>query len=263
MHAPEAEGERRVLQRRWKSGWASLAVIALLTLGAAHARFSVDVHFGTSGKFVTTLDIHQEGYPDVTIRDVHYETRSWNPDMSLFRLTENYYSLRVGYMFSPAVSATPGFGMELELLHDKIYYVSGTDPLGIVGHFELSDGLNYVLLNAVMRYPFEVSSDYPHGRTQVLARAGAGPVISAPASTIRGRRHGHELHGTGDPYELAGFGFQIAGQVRRFVLPWLAFSFEAKYSHSQPSQTIAGGTAQTYLSTIHFNFGASFAFGGG
>ena len=247
---------------RRKVSWFGLTALVLLTLGVSHAQFSVDVHFGTSGKFVTTLDIRQAGFPDVTIRDVHYETRSWNPDTSLLQLTENYYSLRVGYMFGPAVENRPGFGVELELLHDKIYYVSGTDPLGVVQHFELSDGLNYLMLNAVMRYPFEVSDEFPRGRTQVLARAGGGPVISAPASTIRGQPHGHELHGTGEPYELAGFGFQIAGQVRRFVLPWLALSFEAKYSHSQPTQTIAGGTAQTYLSTIHFNFGATFAFGG-
>src|SRR5690554_3941431 len=101
--------EQLVRECRRKVSWFGLTALVLLTLGVSHAQFSVDVHFGTSGKFVTTLDIRQAGFPDVTIRDVHYETRSWNPDTSLLQLTENYYSLRVGYMFGQAVENRPGF----------------------------------------------------------------------------------------------------------------------------------------------------------
>src|SRR5690606_10449742 len=100
--------------------------------------------------------------------NVRYETRAWVPTTSLALLTQNYYDVRLGYFLEPAAEQRPGFGVELELLHDKIYYVSGDDPGGIVQIFELSDGINYLLLNGVLRYPFGVTEQFPHGRTQVL-----------------------------------------------------------------------------------------------
>lgn len=236
-----------------------LLIVLILAIGsAAQAKFTIEVHFGTSSTATSILEISQAGYPDVVIPGVRYETRAWLPVTSLPLVTQNYYSARLGYYLKPAISNKPDLGFELELLHDKVYYVSGHDPDHVVQHFELSDGVNYLMLNGVVRYPFEVSPAYPRGRTQILARAGAGPVVSAPASTIRGQGQGHDLHGTGQAYELAGFGFQVAAQARQFLLPWLAFSFETKYTYSSPSQSIADGMSRTYLPTMHVNFGLTF-----
>lgn len=195
----------------------------------------------------------------MVINDVRYETRAWVRGTTLALVTQNYYAARVGYYRMPARDRTFDLGIELELLHDKAHYVSGDDPGKVVQHFELTDGINYLLLNGVARYPLSVAADYPNGRAQLLLRGGVGPVITAPASTIRGRGQGHDLHGTGRGYEFAGFGFQVAAQARQFIAPTLALSLEGKYTYSSPSQTIADGMSRTWLPTLHINFGVSFA----
>lgn len=259
MHADRLE---RRLCVKPTTGWTRVVALLLLLapVSGARAQLTLDIHTGTSGKFITELVINQRGYPETTIGNVVYETKPWLPSASLLLLTQNYYDVRLGYFLSPAVNRTPGFGVELELLHDKIYYVSGDDPTGVVDYFELSDGVNYLLLNGVLRYPLQVSAEFPHGRLQLLGRLGFGPVISAPASRIRGQEHGDTVHGTWDAYEWAGLGVGLGAQLRYFVLPWLAASVETRYTYSEPVQSIANGTAQTFLPTLHFNFGLSIAF---
>ena len=237
-----------------------IPLVLLLWPAFGLAQFNLDIHTGTSGKLFTRLVIDQEGFPVTVIDDVQYETRPWLPASSLFLLTQNYYDVRVGYFMRPVDGTGPDFGIELELLHDKIYYVSGDDPDRIVGYFELSDGVNYLLLNGALRWPYLESDEYPGGRLQVVTRLGFGPVITAPASRIRGREHGSTLHGSWNAYEYAGMGFGLGTQLRWFVLPWLALSGEMRYTYSEPVQSIAGGTAQTFLPTLHFNFGLSFSF---
>jgi hypothetical protein len=236
------------------------SVLAILLLaGSSQAGMTFDLHFGTSAKPPTTLEITQAGHADAVITGVHFETRPWEPFATLALITQNYYGFRIGHHARPASDHSFDLGIELELLHDKAYYVSGNDPEQVVQHFELSDGVNYLLLNGVARYPVDVGPGYPNGRTQLLVRAGAGPVITAPASTIRRQGHGHDLHGTGEAYEFAGFGYQLAAQARQFILPALALSLEGKYTYSSPSQSIANGRARTYLPTVHINVGLSFA----
>ncbi|HEX7005282.1 MAG TPA: hypothetical protein VF168_13950 [Trueperaceae bacterium] len=235
-----------------------LFLVPLLLAGSAHADFTIDFHLGNSVKPPTRLEISQAGYEDVEISNVRYETRPWLPNTNLANFTQNYYDLRVGYYPFGADARTIDLGFELELLHDKAYYESGDDPDDVVQHFELSDGVNYLLINAVGRYPIGITDQFPHGRAQVLVRAGMGVVVTAPASTIRGQSLGHDLHGTYRGYDLAGPGFQVAAQARQFILPWLAISTEGKYTYSSPKQYIAGGTARTYLPTLHLNVGLSF-----
>ena len=230
----------------------------VLLAGAANANVTIEFHLGNSAKPLTTLEISQAGYEDVSVTNVRYETRPWVPGTTLATLTQNYYALRVAYHPFKVQPQTIDLGVEFELLHDKAYYVSGDDPAGVVQHFELSDGVNYLLVNAAGRYPIDISEEFPNGRTQLLARAGVGVVVTAPASTIRGQPLGHELHGTYRGYDFAGLGFQVAAQARQFVLPWLAISTEGKYTYSNPRQYIADGTAKTYLPTFHIDIGLTF-----
>lgn len=236
-----------------------LALVPLLLLGIAYADVTIEFHLGSSAKPPTSLSIRQDGHQPTAVTDVHYETRPWVRGTTLTTLTQNYYGVRVGYHPRPARDRAPNLGIELELLHDKAYYVRGRDPGGVVQHFELSDGVNYLLVNGAVRYPLDASPSFPQGRTQLLARAGLGPVVTAPASTIRGLPQGHDLHGTFGGYEFAGFGFQVAGQLRQFVLPWLALSTETRFTYSRPTQSIAEGSATTSLPTFHLNLGVTFA----
>lgn len=96
---------------------------------------------------------------------------------------------------------------------------------------------------------------FPRGRVQVVGRVGAGPVITKPASTIRGEELGHDIHGPLTGYELAGFGGQAAAQVRVFLTPWLTTGMETKLSYPDVTQRIAGGTSRTTLPSAHLTFG--------
>ena len=246
----------------------TVIMTACLMLGAgwgmAQGNWTVEVHTGTSWKPPTTLRIEQAGHEDVTIRDVRYETRPWSSFQSVALLTMNYYRVRVGYAWptQPVDWGVLGvqdvaWGAELELLHDKAYYLSGDDPGGVVQHFDLSDGINYLLGNATATWATHLTGDDGEalGTAELTARAGVGPVITKPAATIRGQEYGADLQGTLNGYELAGVGAAVGVGARWFVTPHVFLALESTASYATTRQSIANGTASTNLPTLHVTFG--------
>ncbi len=223
---------------------------------ASAGNWTIEVHTGNGLKPVpSTMYIRQTGHPDVLVTDVRYETRPFSDLTSVLGLTENYYGLRVGYYPQTAVVGTWDQGFEVEFVHDKAYFVSGTGGGGVVNHFELSDGHNYLLANVTTRYALLGAEDMPAGRLHTVLRAGVGPVITAPTSVIRGQRHNTRDDGTDVAYFLAGWGVQAAVQLRYFITPWYAFSLESKLSGAATTNTIANGTVTTWIPTVHINVG--------
>jgi hypothetical protein len=218
------------------------------------AETTLDVYTGTSFYPPSELVIQQEGYETVTVDQVHYRTEPWS---SFPNITGNYYGVRLGYFFE----TLPWFGVELEQLHSKAIYTTGDDPQGVVQHFEVTDGMNFVMLNGTFRLQDDSSEDYPFGAEQLLFRVGVGPTISKPASTIRGQADGYENTGVlFQGYALAGVGGQVAMQYKQFMLPWLAYSFEYKFTYTHATVPIADGYVVTPLAAGHAVFGISFAF---
>lgn len=235
-----------------------LVLLVLLAPDAsAQSRWSIEIYTGTSFKAPTTLHNAQEGHPDVTIGNVRYETRPWSAFESLALLTMNYYSVRVGYVVDDARDDVR-FGVEAELLHDKAYYLSGDDPGGVVQHFELSDGINYLLLNGAATFPIAADDAHPSGRGQLVARAGVGPVVTKAAATIRGQEYGDDLQGRLYGYDLSGAGVAAGLQARWLIEPWLTLGVEAKASYAATRSRIANGSAGTSLPTVHVTFGVGF-----
>ncbi len=235
-----------------------LAVYVFLTLsGYTQAQdWTIEVHTGTSFKAPSSLTIEQEGHPTTRIENVEYETRPWVNFNSLAGLTENYYGVRVGFYPEDARANTWGVGYEAELLHDRAFYVRGDDPEGVVQHFELSDGLNYVFVNLAGRYPLLITPQYPNGQLHLVVRGGLGPAITAPASKIRGLESGTRTHqGTEAFYWLAGIGLQVGVQARLFLIPQLALSTEIKATLADTSNRIAEGSADTTILGLHLTFG--------
>lgn len=228
--------------------------IALLCLClSAKAEVTLDISTGNAFKAISYLDILQEGQVPTRIDGVRFETRPWT---SLLLPTDNYYDLRVG-LFLPH---QPDLGFEVELLHDKAYYASGNDPNQVIQHFELSDGVSFLTLNAVGRSRFGVSQAFPHGRWQLLARGGVGPVIVKAASTVRGLEQGYEFSGLLTGYSVGGMGLQLGVQGRYFILPWLATGLEYKATYASPTFVVANGSGRTTLVGHHLLFGVSFGF---
>jgi hypothetical protein len=226
----------------------------IMMLGSyALAEITLDVYTGTSFYQPSELVIWQEGYETVTVGQVQYRTDPWS---DFPNITGNYYGVRLGYFFE----TLPWFGVELEQLHSKAIYTTGDDPQGVVQHFEVTDGMNFVMVNGVVRLGDSVSELYPRGSEQLLFRVGVGPTISKPASTIRGKDDGYSNSGTLNGYALAGVGGQLAMQYKQFILPWLAYSFEYKFTYTLATVPIADGTVVTPLAAGHAVFGVSFAF---
>jgi hypothetical protein len=247
----------RACRLLWRSVVRILLVVLTLlvaTCAVAQGRWSLELYTGTSFKAPSTLEIRQEGFDAVTIGDVRYDTRAFVPVRSLGDLTANYYVVRVGYRFAPA-RRDVRYGVELELIHDKAYYRSGDDPEGVVQDFELSDGVNYLLVNAALVVPLAADAAHPDGRGQLVARLGVGPVVTKPAATVRGRSYGHDTQGQWTGYDLAGPGVGVGLQGRWFVLPWLTVGAEAKLTAAATVSRIADGTAATDLGTLHLIVG--------
>jgi hypothetical protein len=234
-----------------------LVVVAALVAGVVQAQeWTLDVLTGTSVHAPNDLVVFQEGYGAVTIQDARYRTNAWVNASSLLGLTENYYAVRVGHFPSAARLGRVDVGYELELLHDKAYYQGGVDPDGIVERFELSDGLNQLLANVVVRYPLLGDEGMPDGRLHLLARAGVGPAITAPASVVRGLEDGTRTHlGTEGYYWLAGPGLQVAGQARWYLTRFLATSVEVKGTLAHTVNPVADGWARAAFAGLHVDLG--------
>jgi hypothetical protein len=217
------------------------------------AETTIDVYTGISFYVPSELVITQDGHETVTIDNVQYRTEPWS---DFPNITGNYYGVRLGYFFE----TLPWFGVELEQLHSKAIYTTGHDPQGVVQHFEVTDGMNFVMLNGTFRLQEDISEDYPRGAEQLLFRIGLGPTISKPASTIRGLQDGYSDTATLRGYAFAGIGGQIAMQYKQFILPWLAYSFEYKFTYTTATVSIAGGQVVTPLAAGHAVFGISFSF---
>lgn len=123
----------------------------------------------------------------------------------------------------------------------------------------MSDGLNQVFVNLALRTPLWPDAEFPQGRLHLLVRAGAGPVVTAPASDVRGRVAGTRSH-LGDEgfFWLAGPGAQLSLQGRYFVAPWLALSAEAKATAAVTRNLIADGFIDGAFHRAQFNLGLTF-----
>lgn len=237
-----------------RSLFALFALQAALVATAGNWTF--EVHSGNGLKPVaTTMAVQQEGHPLVVVTDVRYETRPFSDLTSLLGLTENYYGFRVGYYpRSPAVGGWDQ-GFEVEFLHDKAYFVSGDGAQGVIQHFELTDGHNYLLANVTSRYALLASEAAPSGRVHAVIRAGLGPMITVPSAIVRGRSQGMRDDGSGVSYHVTGWGVQASAQLRYFLTPWYALSLEAKLSGASTRNPVAGGYITAMIPTVHVNLG--------
>src|SRR5690606_549172 len=100
--------------------------------------------------------------------------------------------------------------IEVEWIHDKVFM--GYDTPNVKG-FNMSDGYNFVLMNAVQKW----------GHWE--ARLGAGPVLVHPEGTV----NGYYIGGLGSPtWRLGGIGFQASLAYRDELWGPFAYVVEGK-----------------------------------
>jgi hypothetical protein len=163
-----------------------------------------------------------------------------------------YYGVRAGYFFREPAD---WLGVALEFFHFKIVAetgdtrrVSGTlagAPIdarlpvdALVQRFSISNGVSYVMLDVIARHGlFRDPEDFPHGRLQLYAGIGGGPVVTYTYSTIGGAR---ESSG----YQLGGGGGQAFAGVRLLLFRHVGLFVEGKYTYTRLTVDVAGGEAE-------------------
>jgi hypothetical protein len=173
-----------------------------------------------------------------------------------------YYGYRLGWM----AGERRRVGLELEFVHLKViadtsreYAVSGRAggsvlPPGrarmseIVEQYQMTHGLNFVLVNLVTRTPIGAGGS---PRTALVARAGAGPVIPHAETRVAGRSQ--------EQYEYAGVGAHAAaGLDLRLRGRWSAL-IEYKLTIARPEIELASGTGR--MTALTHQVAVGFAFG--
>jgi hypothetical protein len=224
------------------------------TVGPAFADWTFAAFLGGTRTQTTSLTLTQPAAStDVTLSPVHYRSESLKPPI--------YYGYRVGHF--------PGsgwLGIEGEFIHVKVVAETArtTQVHGIIGgetargsvplssvieRFSITHGVNLLLVNAVARR--RVGFDGTAAPRWILsARLGAGASIPHAESTIGDTR----LEG----YQWGSLSAQAAAGIEMRVAKRLYLLGEYKLTHSVQNVMVAGGTADTPLTTHHVVAGMAF-----
>ena len=227
-----------------------IALVCTLIPASADAQWAASVFTGTSHNRPSSISIDR---PDVgqslEFLDVRYDTKPFQ--------TAPYYGVRLTRFFGD----TRRLGLELELLHNKVYartkdtvHVRGTsDGLPIDGHFPMNTfvnrynqthGLSFVLASVVWRRPL----GRPDGPLALLVRGGAGPVVSGrdivmPDLNVQG-------------YEVSALGGQAAAGITARIAPMLSAMVEYKFTYARPEVDLtAGGRGRMTAASHHIAVG--------
>jgi len=230
-----------------------LALCVVVCPRAAHAQWYVAGYLGANHTLPAEVTIDQPvGGTSLEFENVAFEARPFE--------SPQYYGVRGGRLFG----ARRRFGVELEWFHPKVYakteepvHITGryagaatdvTAPMDtIVQRYSMSHGMNFILINAVMRMPVTDASSGLASRVAIIVRGGAGPMVPHGETQVAGE--------VAEQYEVAGVGYQLAaGADLRLVGP-LSAMVEYKFGHASPEITIAGGSGHTTANLHQIAFG--------
>jgi hypothetical protein len=198
-----------------------------------------------------------EQHTEIELVDLHYRSESFK--------TPPYY----GYRFTWIPSGHPGFGIEAEFIHAKVFAetertvrVRGTlngaaidqsiQLSSVVQNLAMSHGLNFVFINAVLRHGFGGSDPRGNHRLTAVLRVGAGPTIPHAESTIENVSR--------EQYEVDGFGVQGGGGVEAALGAGIRAFGEYKFTWASPDIDIAGGEAVIPAHSHHIVAGLAYKF---
>lgn len=220
------------------------AVLMVLLPATAEAQWAFSAFTGTSKTHASDVTVDRpEAGQAVAFEDVRFDARPFH--------AAPYYGVRVTRFFGD----TRRFGLEFELLHNKVYARTGEMvrmrgieagvPVNAIVRMDSrvqrhnqSHGLTFLLASAVWRRPLGASDS----RVALLLRGGAGPVVSGRDIVMTGLNvQGYEVSGLG-AQAAAGFTARISGAISAMA--------EYKFTYARPGLDLTGGgrTAMTAAS---------------
>ncbi|NML74690.1 porin family protein [Rhizobium sp. S-51] len=208
------------------------ASVLALSASFASAEMAVSVY----GGFQTAP------HSDVEVSDQADFTAGW--EGKSFAMPP-YYGVRGTWWMEDL--GQPNLGVSLDFTHAKVYADDSTLAEAGWSHFEFSDGINLLTLNALYRMPIEGTKFVPY--------AGLGAGVNIP--------HVEVTRGSGETfnYQLGGATVQAqAGVEYKFNDRWSTF-VEYKGNYSWVDVDIdSGATLKTNVMTNAINAGVSFHF---
>jgi hypothetical protein len=191
----------------------------------------------------------------VTYQGVHFSARPLD--------SPQYYVWRVGRL----LGARERFGVEFEFTHLKVigdtsrsYVASGqingvTIPGGSslpmnaeVQEYQMTHGLNFLLVNAVGRWPIRSGR-----RLSLVTRAGMGTTLPHGETEV--------LDQARERYEFTGLGVEGAAGLAMKLTRLLSLVADYKVSEARPRISVVAGTAQTRALTQQVAIGLAVGFG--
>ena len=179
-------------------------------------------------------------HSDVEVSDAPDFTAGW--EGRSFEMPP-YYGVRGTWWMEEL--GQPNLGVSLDFTHAKVYADDDTLAESTWDHFEFSDGINLLTLNALYRMPIEGTKFVPY--------AGIGAGINVPHVEVT--RGAEETFN----YQLGGATVQAqAGIAYQFNDNWSAF-VEYKGNYSWVDVDIdSGASLKTNIMTNAVNAGVSF-----
>ena len=182
-----------------------LALILFLVPITTRANLVFEFLWGVSWQLPSTMTEYGLGSP--VVYNPTWETRS----LSNIWVDSPYWAARNGIWDS-----THTWAVEIEWIHQKIFLV---DTDSHIQHFDISHGYNLFLVNYARKV-------HVNKGIELIFRVGIGPVIAHAESVIDGIYNGT----AGKTFTLAGFGGQVALQMRVPIADYLIGTLEMKYT---------------------------------
>ena len=229
-------------------------LLAWSTEARAQMYFSVSAGGNHTQPSDVTVNVPSAGL-DVTYQGVQFSARSLQ--------SPQYYMWRVGRLFGPRQR----FGVEFEFTHLKVigdtsksYVASGQIdgvpiPSGAslpmnaeVQEYQMTHGLNFLIVNAVGRFPIRSSH-----RLSLVTRAGLGTTLPHAETEV--------LQAFSQHYEFAGLGVEGSAGLAVKLSHLVSLLADYKISEARPRITVVSGTGQTSALTqqVAIGFAVGFA----
>src|SRR5262249_2888486 len=194
--------------------------------------FKIEVMGGSALNLPSPLVVRQDGFPDIRVDSAHYDTRPFG--------YYPYYSWRIGYWKNNRA-------WEVQQIHHRMFL---TNPPPEITVFAIHFGYNYFLAGRAWQHK------------GFLYHLSAGPIITNPENTVRGRNFRSEpgfLDADANYFSGIGAHFAVGRELRltnHFHLVGEA-AFTRGFAWRVP---VADGSANVANRALHGHLGLAVTF---